>query len=164
MTISRHTGRDATVPSRVTYAPIMDSDWAVFVEDNKINREQKYLFPSSLKKKMRRRKKNEHRICPFPESMSGCTDYKHEILSNVDLLDRRSSKVEVFDTERIALYVRKPVVHSIYSNSAGNRHRRKLPGGHVHFVCASHFFSQSATQTGSVENEDPEHKDRRPKP
>ena len=32
--IWRHTGRDEGVPSLVIYAPIIDFDWAVFVEDN----------------------------------------------------------------------------------------------------------------------------------
>ena len=34
----RHKVRDEWVPSLVIYAPIIDFDWAVFVEDNQNNR------------------------------------------------------------------------------------------------------------------------------
>ena len=37
MNILRHTGRDEQVPSLVIYAPIIDFDWAMFVEDNQNN-------------------------------------------------------------------------------------------------------------------------------
>ena len=60
---------------------------------------------------------------PPPPTRTGATIYHWRVLfalcaklSSVDLRDRRSSKVEVFDTELIALYVMEPVVHSIYSN------------------------------------------------
>ena len=38
MMICRHTGRDEGVLSLVIYAPRIDFDWAVFVEDNLNNR------------------------------------------------------------------------------------------------------------------------------
>ena len=36
----RHTDRDGSIPTLLTYEQLVDSDWAVFVEDNENNRRQ----------------------------------------------------------------------------------------------------------------------------